>query len=109
MILYTEKDSQLFQKMFIVKIEKTAYYDSSLKTSGLVEDVVPFENSYNSASVEITLSNEHVYVISYGKLRNAEDTALEAFNYFKEVNYDENALEQYLIKKENEGIFEAYS
>lgn len=105
---YTEKDVELFNKMVIVKTERNAFYDNKLTATGLVENDEPFENSYSTASIEITLSNDHVYIIAYGNARCAEEIALEAFNHFKKVEYNEEAFEEYLIQKEKENVFEAY-
>lgn len=93
---YTEKEIQLFEKMFEVKIERMAYYHTSLTPNGLMEYKDPYGTDYSSAYVNLKLSTGEAYEIDYADGEDAEIIAVESFNKFLELEQDEEAFKEYL-------------
>ena len=99
---YTKNEIQLFEKMIDIKIERMAYYLTSLTPNGLMEEKEPYNTDYSAANVELTLPNGgESYEIHYADGFGAEEIALEAFNKFLELDKNEEAFKVYLENKTN--------
>lgn len=96
---YTKEQVSMFENMFAVSTEYNCYKQSKLHEDGLIEDESYFEESYSTSQAKITLSNKSVYIIHYGERNDAIADAMEAFNKFIELGYDEKAFEEYLDKE----------
>lgn len=95
---YTEEQQFLFDEYFELVQEYAQFVRVTIDAYDVSDDGQVIDEKYVTTHIRITLKNGSRFLFDQTAKEEAENIAIEAFDYFLSVNQDEEAFEEYLDK-----------